>query len=564
MIELQKKFSFKIVVVILAVIIIAVAVLVFFSVSNRKKGVMVMSNTQAAGQGTRMEMRMIGRVAKSDLTKTIAATGVVSLKEEVTVYSDSQSKVSEVPVSVSDVVSEGDVLVKYDIDTASKNLKKQIAQAELDLSNQQLSLQSMALPASQTTTRQLQNSVDNAEKSIYDANTNLSNTETKIENQIEAITRAENDVAAAESELNKNKILLDAGGISPSEYDNFVTKLDTAKNALLTAQNSLKDLEAQKETNLKGIETAKKSLEYAKDNLMESGYVLNDEADIIKYKQQQNQIKQKELTLADYKDQLSSLIEATNSPMNGTITQIMVSRGKQLDTDAELLKIADFTNLIVKSNISEIDVPDLEVGQRVTMTSDGIQDVTYEGKISKIGESAVTSSSDTVVPIEISIDNLDNKLKPGFNLDIEIIVAEKKDILNAPIGAIQKDSDTQKHYVFVMEKGTLKKTDVKLGITSDMEIEILEGLNEGDMIVTSPTSNMRDGMTMEEIIQSTLGQNNQNGSSNRNIFSIFGGGNQRQMQRQSGQTTITSGGPQGGPPSDGNVRIRVEGAPPSP
>jgi HlyD family secretion protein len=209
-----------------------------------------------------------------------------------------------------------------------------------------------------------------------------------------------------------------------------------------------------------------------------------------------------------------------------------------------LLTLADFTDLVVNASISEYDIPKLAVGQTVSMTSDGLDGVTFPGKISKIADSASTQNStsgtETVVAVKATFDSVPQGLKPGFDLDMDITTADNSEALIVPITALQKDTATGKYNVFKVENGVLKKTPVTVGITSDMDAEIKDGLAEGDEVVTSPTSATYDGMTISggaatgKTGTNTTGEGRESGIS----FGVSGG--------RSGGEGFSGGGAPGG------------------
>jgi multidrug efflux pump subunit AcrA (membrane-fusion protein) len=101
----------------------------------------------AANMGANMTRVATERAARSDVQDIVSASGVVYLKNDVSIYSTATDvKVSEVLVEVGDSITDGQELVRYDVDSARKTLEKQIRQAEINLTDQKLSLESMTLP----------------------------------------------------------------------------------------------------------------------------------------------------------------------------------------------------------------------------------------------------------------------------------------------------------------------------------------------------------------------------------------------------------------------------------
>ena len=537
----------------------------------------------AAMAAERANSVSIQRAIVQDVSEIVSASGVVKLNNEESVFAATAERVAEVKVEVGDKVKEGQIILLYDIDTKRKQLEKQIQQTEINLSNQNLTLQSMTVPASSSSLRQLQSSLDSANKSLYDAKSNVTNTENKIsdqqdtiaqsretyENSQDSINKADRDIQSAqdalakakqketdaETELANQKQLLEVDGISESEYQNFVNAVDTAKDGVTQAQNSLdnandakkqalnsqkqasysitnaenslRDLRNTLESNKMNVTSAQQNVTTAQGNLSDANVVLKEETDKINYEKQKNQIKLTELDLEDYRQQLADLTESAVSPLDGTITSINVAQGKSVDTSTVLLTIANFNDLIVTSNISEYDIPKLQIGQPVVMTSDGMDNVRYTGMVSKISDSASTqnasSGTETVVPVEITFNEPVTDLKPGFNLELEVTVANNPKAITVPITALQKDEYTGGYSVFVIgDDRIIKKMPVTKGITNDMVVEITTGISEGDSVVTNPTADMRDGESLDEMGVSRIGR-----PTNANGFNMFGGNGAR-------------------------------------
>ncbi|MDR1000568.1 MAG: efflux RND transporter periplasmic adaptor subunit [Clostridiales bacterium] len=557
---MQKRPRWKLllrVVIILAIIsgVVFGAIYVFGMVTRGSVRQAMMAQLETASQ-TQIAQ-------EKDISQVVSASGIVNLRNEEPMYGANGEQISEVLVEVGDKAQEGQIIVNYNVDDKRETLEKQISQAEINLSNQELTLASMTAPTAISQMRQLQTSVDNAEKSLYDANVTISNTELKIKDQEEAIARAEEDVLRAQKDIDnadedvkeaeakrdQYKLLLEVDGISQEQYKQYVDsvssaiqakeKLETAKTnsetALTNARNTLRDLERSLESNKANATQSEKSLGTAQETLSDAGKSLQDEIDQINYEKQQNQIRLTKLDLEDLRDQLNDITENSVSLISGTITAVNVSKGQSVTSATVLVTVADFNDLIVIANISEYDIPKIALGQEVLMTSSGDETLTYTGKISKIGDSAsktnASSGTITVVPVEITFDSVPAGLKPGFNLDLDITVAHNPTALVVPITAIKKDIDGSS-YVYLLNERILSKRSVTTGIINDMDVEVVTGVNAGEAVIINPTDEMADGMNIDElpILQGA-------GASNGMMFG-GGMGAGRPAMRQSGSVNV--------------------------
>ena len=136
-----------------------------------------------------------------------------------------------------------------------------------------------------------------------------------------------------------------------------------------------------------------------------------------------------------------------------------------------MMKIADLSNLDVEAQVSEYDIAQIQVGQKVEMTNDGIEGKIYTGTVTKIEPTASSQSTmsgtETVVPIVIHMDNPDALMKPGFSLDLEIIVEDLSDVTYVPLSAVGKEKDDSYYVYKVDENDVLQKTTVTLGSAND-------------------------------------------------------------------------------------------------
>ncbi len=165
-----------------------------------------------------------------------------------------------------------------------------------------------------------------------------------------------------------------------------------------------------------------------------------------------------------------------------------------------VMKIADLSKMIVKSNINEVDIAKFSIGQQAKIKLDALPYEEYEGSIVKIAPSATTENNAKVFAVEISINSTGEIVKPGMTAGVKIIGESKQDVLVIPIRAVFTD-DKNQDVVYVMPKATAKvgkdkkpvavaaplATPVKLGTNDLQNVELISGLKEGDIIsLTEP------------------------------------------------------------------------------
>lgn len=181
------------------------------------------------------------------------------------------------------------------------------------------------------------------------------------------------------------------------------------------------------------------------------------------------------------------------SPMDGTVIGEPMKEGETvsqgLSSQMVIVSVADLSSMRIELLVDETDIGEVAVGQGVEFTVDAYPNRTFHGIVSDISKKQYSASSSTsssviyyTVYVDINKDELDG-LYPSMTARATIKGRESENALTIPVTAIRSDSDGS--YVYVKSGMDVKKTYVKTGISTDKEIEITEGLTEGEEIVVS-------------------------------------------------------------------------------
>jgi multidrug efflux pump subunit AcrA (membrane-fusion protein) len=142
-------------------------------------------------------------------------------------------------------------------------------------------------------------------------------------------------------------------------------------------------------------------------------------------------------------------------------------------------------------------VKDIKVGQNVYITGDAFEGVTYTGTVKYIAPIAFQAQSmqgsETYIEVIIDVNETETLLKNGLNVTCDIVSNRKEDVLTIPLGSFTEDNDNNK-FVYVVENGAIKKTQVEVGLNSEEELEIISGVPEGVEITRETKSTYEDGM----------------------------------------------------------------------
>lgn len=180
---------------------------------------------------------------------------------------------------------------------------------------------------------------------------------------------------------------------------------------------------------------------------------------------------------------------------DGIVTEIAVNEGATVMEGALLIKIEASEQVSVRFGASKYDLETLAVGQSVDVTIAGN---IYEGEVSRINRMATTNSNGSAtVNAEVSILNPDENIYLGMDAKLSILTAQSDAALVVPVEAV--NTDRTGDFCYVVEDGVAHIRYVTTGISSNTEIEILSGIDEGDVVITLMTSNLADGVAVVDI-----------------------------------------------------------------
>ncbi|MGD8897754.1 MAG: HlyD family efflux transporter periplasmic adaptor subunit, partial [Acidobacteriota bacterium] len=249
--------------------------------------------------------------------------------------------------------------------------------------------------------------------------------------------------------------------------------------------------------------------------------------------------------VAQVQAQLDSTTDELNkttvyAPMSGVVTSLPKEEGEMVIgamsfNPTVLMTVADLSVMEAEVMVDETDIRNLKVGQKAVVEADALEGLEIEGEVTEIGASAIVRGSDTSqaqaqlgantgnqpkdFKVKIVLKDPPPSLRPGLNASADITTATREDVLAVPIQAVvvrevdeegkvivagaanSEDDDTavgssrrrgeEKDGVFVVQDEKAVFTPVKTGVMGDTEIEITEGLEEGQQIVTGSYRTLR-------------------------------------------------------------------------
>lgn len=373
-------------------------------------------------KGITVETAVIG---KNEVIEKVSATGKIQPETEVKISSEVSGEVIDLPVKEGQLVAKGDLLVRINPDL-------------------------------------YQSSIDRSVASLATSKASL--------NQAEA------QLKEAKQNYDRNKILLDKGVISRSEWDKIVSTYEVA--------------------------AASKNSAY--------------------YNVQASQA-----TVTEARDQLNRT--TIYAPVAGTISRLDVELGErvlgtQQMAGTEIMRVANLDHMEVEVDVNENDIVKIAVGNEAVIEVDAYQKKEFKGVVTSISNSAdanLTADQVTNFKVKVRIlkesyeDLLEGRpetyspFRPGMTATVDIISKRKTDIFTVPISAVVMKSDKDKadapadssenlkEAVFINENGKAVLRFVKTGIQDTQNIEIIDGLKQGESVIVGPystvTKDLKDG-----------------------------------------------------------------------
>jgi len=232
-----------------------------------------------------------------------------------------------------------------------------------------------------------------------------------------------------------------------------------------------------------------------------------------KYIQQKSTIEQTQISLNNAWLNYKTVSPIVYSPLSGTISNITVAQGMNLNTDSlRIAVIRTEGTPLLTFNISEIDVSKIKQGQKATIKLDSITDKTFTGKVVTVDRIGSISSGVTNYPIIIKLDTNTEEILPNMSATASIILNSKDNVLLVPSSAVL--SNNGQYYVRVLNNKQEQNVNVEIGLASDSQTEITSGITENDEVIVSTinaTSTNNSGASI-------FGAGSRTGGANRMMF----------------------------------------------
>lgn len=407
-----------------------------------------------------------GKVIREDLNSQVTASGEIKPRNYINIGADQQGQLVEILVKEGDHVKKGQLLARVDA-----------MQSQADVAAQRAALNSSQADAAA------------AEAGQTVARDNLATLQAGID-------RARVDEERARQDFERSQQLLNDKLIAKQDFDQKKSAYDAAKAAVQEAVMRLSQGRSQ-------VAQARAQSAGAHRKIAQTDAMLSRFADVLRK-------------------------HNTYAPIDGVVTNLPVRVGEtvvpgiQNSAASTIMTIADMSIITAEVKVDETDIVNVRLDQPAEITIDAIPNKTFQGRVIEIGNTAILRSTGLAASqsttssqeakdfkVVIGMDNPPDEVRPGLSCTAKITTATRKNAVAIPIQALtvrQKgDLEAKKgerppdHLTPAQEKARKQEVtgvfvvtggkkaefrNVKTGITGATDIEVTDGLKEGDEIVT--------------------------------------------------------------------------------
>jgi HlyD family secretion protein len=393
-----------------------------------------------------------GKAQRMDLVSVVSASGEIKPKTFVNIGANAFGKITRLYVKEGDRVKRGQMLVQLE------------------------NVQSAA-------------DMDAMQASLDAARTDAAAAEAGLNTSMADLNRAKSDLERSDMDWSRAQGLYKDALVAKSEYDMQKANHQTAVAGLAQAQARVAQAKAQKDSADRRIEQANANLVHATDVLKKTTY---------------------------------------EAPFDGVITNLPVREGEtvvigiQNAPGSTLMTLADLSVITAEVKVDETDIVNVQMGQPVQVSIDAIPKKTFKAIVTQIGDNAIvrstgvstsqqasTSQEAKDFKVVVTLQDPPDDLRPGLSATAKITTATKSNVLTIPIQSLtirtqgdlvpkdekgsvqaaapQKDLAKDKQEiqgVFILRNKKAEFIPVDTGIAGTTDIEVINGLKDGDEIVT--------------------------------------------------------------------------------
>lgn len=302
----------------------------------------------------------------------------------------------------------------------------------------------------------------------------------KLYVEIGQIVKKGDLIAEIDSTTQQNDV-----NINKAKLDSYRAQLKAAKISLKVAEkqyNRMQNLQKRKAASTEDVENAEDAYELAR----------------AKVTQLESSVKETEISLSTAETNLG--YTKVTAPMDGTVVSVPVKQGQTINAAMNtptIIQLADLKEMEILIEISEGDISNIKPGVKVTYSTLADLNDVFETTLKSIdpGLTLLTNNEYTEVVDSneaiyyygrLIVPNPDGKLRIGMTTQNVIYVEKADNVLTIPVTAIKGGADDR--YVEILTAEGVKKRHIKTGVSDGLNIEIKDGISEGDEVIIGQLS----------------------------------------------------------------------------
>lgn len=418
-----------------------------------------------------------------DLEQNLSTSGTVKSEEAKTYFAPVAVKVGTVEAAAGDSVKKGQSLLQFDADALAE--AKQMAQLKLQANE------------------------GGYESSIYKNNkyiAELGEANVNLEVLEQQISDSENYVKELEQKINDKKAALaHEGTLLQISLLDWADKPDSEEYLNLQKLVQYNSYEQQNNKEIaawqKEIDTYQEMIaaykEYRSEMKSQKSASEGGSMDSGSRSQLEANTEMEKMNNQDTLTAIEEVEGGMTADFNGVVTEVEIVDGATPQEGQKLLTVESTEKVKVEIAVSKYDLDKIAVGQSAKITIAGKE---YEGEVGKINRMATTNASGAaVVGAEVEIRNPDQAIFLGVEAKVEVHMATAAGVVTVPVEAV--NTDREGDFVFVAQDGMVKKKRIITGISSDTDVEVQEGLTEGEAVILTTGQELEEGMPVTVLPQ---------------------------------------------------------------
>ncbi len=457
----------------------------------------VVGITLLVPQGETIQQVEYITIEKGDIRQEYTTSGLVESQMNQTYYAPSNAPVQEITTQVGQVVKKGDVLVSFD----TKDLEKMSTQTDLNLTsvlNTNADAQNQAAQAQQLSANsiaQLEGQISEKESQLSQLKKDDEAMAPEIAALIVKITeleqkKKENLNSQSEQIAIKENAELELQKVSDTDpkYQELLAMATTATTTISNLEIELRTIEAellalgtpsggtatQQAQLQQEIDALRMSLEDAKTQAASTSGISQAQKNNMAISQELAEIEQLSAEQALSLAKLGIVAET-----DGVVSQIMVQEGGVTAQGSPIITLVSNEEVEVSISVPTSDFDKLIEGNEAEITLGASK---YQGILEEVDKIAMPNDKGTPsISAKVRITNPDDSIFIGVEAKVNLAVASAEGVVVVPTAVT--NVSTEGDFVYVMSDGIVEKRFVQLGVYDHMYSEVVDGLEEGDMVI---------------------------------------------------------------------------------